>query len=770
MATLQNLGVLKYRDKSGNWKPLPVVLQSSGGGGSGGISTISGKGQPTESTVGRLNQLYRDEDTQRLYICTAVDGGYTWAAVSGGGTMEVDETLTQPGQAADAKAAGDAIGRKADTSAVSAALAGKANTADVASALANKANKSEIPSVPSWAMAATKPTYTAAEVGALPSTTVIPDVSGKVDKQQGVENAGMILGVDEDGNVTPLSIDNDKINSFLFELSIDETSGIVPIYAEKGDNLIFATIDGTKFEGGMILFYDAIKKDISNSGWNLPTSLSKREIILQFATSDSAAFYISTTSKQKIKIIGLKAGMSAFEITQQISSNTQQIESNTQQIESNTQQIESIAKDKWIQGSLYDGILDPINKICISYTDFIKCKFTSKIKITDNNSDGSYWKKRFLFYDDEKKFISQDGYWKKNIFEVPENAAFLKISISLMTADNKTQEITPADYADGKLISVISYSRNMKQQIDSNTQQIESIKEDINGFPSDSAVGYYSGAKIIIEHEQNLIAYKKYMEIDPSIFQGQSIQGCAEYGNVLFVACNTMSVIAIYDLINKKILGKILLEAVSTYHCNSMNFGTERYSEDDLFPMLYISMENIAEHKAVALRITQYGDEYNAEIKQIITYPVPSSSEQYYPNCSLDNRNGYLFVKGYIKNNYLAGNGNAIRVRKFKLPKITDGDVSLTIDDALQTFDVHALNCTQGEIVNNGKLIGCYGADWAGDKSIHIAMIDPDLEKMVTDIVISDMGYRQEPESIFIWNNQLYILDVMGGIYQLFFP
>ena len=159
MATLQNLGVLKYRDKDGNWKPLPVVLQSSGGGGSGGISTISGKGQPTESTVGRLNQLYRDESTDKLYICTGVEGGYTWAAVVsdtedavtytaqtlteeqktqarsniGAGTSNfsgsyndltnkpnipaasvIDTTLTKSGYAADAKAAGDAIREKLD--------------------------------------------------------------------------------------------------------------------------------------------------------------------------------------------------------------------------------------------------------------------------------------------------------------------------------------------------------------------------------------------------------------------------------------------------------------------------------------------------------------------------------------------------------------------------------------------------------------------------------------------------------------------------------
>lgn len=109
MATLQNIGKLKYRGKDGQWHPLPVVVQDA----DGGVSTISGKGAPTSATQGKVNQLYRDEDTQKLYICTATDGGYTWAAVSGG-SVDVDATLTQSGQAADAKASGDAIGRKID--------------------------------------------------------------------------------------------------------------------------------------------------------------------------------------------------------------------------------------------------------------------------------------------------------------------------------------------------------------------------------------------------------------------------------------------------------------------------------------------------------------------------------------------------------------------------------------------------------------------------------------------------------------------------------
>lgn len=188
MATLQNLGVLKYRDKAGNWKPLPAVLQSSGGSGGGGISTISGKGQPTESTVGRLNQLYRDESTDKLYICTGVDGGYTWAAVVsdtedavkytaqtltnaqkqqartniGAGTSNfsgsyndltntpvLDTTLEQSGKPADAKAVGDAIGSAIDA-----------------------------------------------------VTTILG--ASKVDKSQGTENAGKILGIGASGIVTPV--------------------------------------------------------------------------------------------------------------------------------------------------------------------------------------------------------------------------------------------------------------------------------------------------------------------------------------------------------------------------------------------------------------------------------------------------------------------------------------------------------------------------------------------------------------------------------------
>ena len=173
MATLQNLGVLKYRDKDGNWKPLPVVLQNS--------RTISGKGQPTESTVGQLNQLYRDESTDKLYICTGVEGGYTWAAV----VSDTEDAVTYTVQTLTEEQKTQA---RANIGAGTSNFSGSYN------------DLNDQPNIP----AATVIDTTLSKSGQAADAKAAGDAIGKkIDKAQGVENAGMILGVDESGNVAP---------------------------------------------------------------------------------------------------------------------------------------------------------------------------------------------------------------------------------------------------------------------------------------------------------------------------------------------------------------------------------------------------------------------------------------------------------------------------------------------------------------------------------------------------------------------------------------
>lgn len=79
-------------------------------------------------------------------------------------TFTIDTTLTKSGQAADAKTVGDMF---------------ISNSANLMVEIDKKANSSDI-----------------------------PDISGKVDKLQGTDNAGKLLSVGNDGNVTTLSADN----------------------------------------------------------------------------------------------------------------------------------------------------------------------------------------------------------------------------------------------------------------------------------------------------------------------------------------------------------------------------------------------------------------------------------------------------------------------------------------------------------------------------------------------------------------------------------
>ena len=420
---------------------------------------------------------------------------------------------------------------------------------------------------------------------------------------------------------------------------------------------------------------------------------------------------------------------------------------------------EEIISKNWIQGTVSNGLLDWHNTECISRPEFIYCGGCKKLKLYQKNKDGSFWKIRCTFFDGKRKMLSFEGYVQKDTFDIPEKAEFVRISISLYI-NNKVTTTTPNSYDENRYITLILIADKTYEKINS------MFSDKLCKIPADATFGTYSGKKI--EIAQNAIAYYKYMSIDTSVFGEQSIQGSCVYGNTLFVACNTMSKIVMYDLVLKNKIGEIVFSPVPTYHCNTINFGKQKYSESDAYPLLYVSMENIAEHKLIVLHITDSDGTYNAEVVQTITYPNPTESLQYYPNATVDNENQCIYVIGYIKDSYLEDNSNALRIRKWKLPSLSDGNVTLEIANSLKTFEIPALNCTQGSLVYNGNILQCYGAQWAGDGSIYLGMISPGEQNMVTKIKMSDIGYTTEPESVFIWNGELYIMNVLGEIHRIY--
>lgn len=134
-------------------------------------------------------------------------------------TFTIDTTLTKSGQAADAKTVGDTF---------------ISNSANLMVEIDKKANSSDI-----------------------------PDISGKVDKLQGIDNAGKLLSVGNDGNVTTLSADNflsssggeyttNGVYKFIKAstgnyVNIDSNTSSMGIYVEDTSNAIGRSVGMTDY-------------------------------------------------------------------------------------------------------------------------------------------------------------------------------------------------------------------------------------------------------------------------------------------------------------------------------------------------------------------------------------------------------------------------------------------------------------------------------------------------------------------------------------------
>ena len=407
------------------------------------------------------------------------------------------------------------------------------------------------------------------------------------------------------------------------------------------------------------------------------------------------------------------------------------------------------------QGSIYNGVLDANNQKCIStiaYYPLHKAILLSA-KIAQSNSDDTSWNVRFTFYNANGEYVGQNGYsvWNGSFMSIiPSTAELMRISISLLN-DGSNPNITPSDYTSGRKVNVtLSY------------YQTYATLEDINAIPQNLTKYYYEGEDL--DYRKKRIAFEDYLTLSNIT----AIQGSAIYGDYLFTANNGMSKIAVTDMKNKTQVDMIEFTAVSNYHCNVLNFGNEKYDSDDDFPLLYISMENAYEHKALVMRIQQSGSTFSATLVQTITYPTNADAGMYYQNCFVDNDGGYLYVIGSSLNDYHSGNGNKLKVKKYNLPLLSAGDVQLANADVLGSFEVDLLTAPQGGFIANGKLIHCCGLGDSSYPDVHICMIDLVNGKMVTNILLNNYGITTEQESAFVWNEGLYIMTNGGKITRVY--
>lgn len=276
-------------------------------------------------------------------------------------------------------------------------------------------------------------------------------------------------------------------------------------------------------------------------------------------------------------------------------------------------------------------------------------------------------------------------------------------------------------------------------------------------------------------------------------------QSSANYGRWLFLLTNRMDKVYLFDMEQKRMVFLLELppheEKCSTdgvlsdvlYHCNAAAFGKERFDKDDFFPLLYVSQRNRMEDNRALLSVLRikpsmgangYIDSFKVEEVQQILYPAPNDKNcMGAPNTAIDANGGFLYP--YCRNNRTdAPNFLQAHVAKLVIPKLRDqnGNVVPTVKledkDILDSFgmDWSAL-AGQSAVVADNKLLLMQGFPSKKAEKNHVWLRVVDLKKkrqtFARDLI--PMGFKWEPEGVFIYNGRLFTSVNKGGIWEMTF-
>ena len=245
-----------------------------------------------------------------------------------------------------------------------------------------------------------------------------------------------------------------------------------------------------------------------------------------------------------------------------------------------------------------------------------------------------------------------------------------------------------------------------------------------------------------------------YEEIMP--LSGRHSQGGDCWGDYFFQFTKNNFEVRVFDLSAKTLVQTInitnsLRGFVSNCHCNTVCFGTEYYSADDIFPLIYVSTGYAVDGYTGALvyRITQHNGRFFITLVQTIKFPVDKSSwTEFVPGDEVA---------------YLCYTSERV-IFKVPMPKLKDGDQIISREDAIETYqftpqpDWMASSRNQDRLFHQGRILFVSGVP-PGEASVFVVL---NLENRERERIIDfkKNGLESEPESIFIWQGDICVAFV----------
>jgi hypothetical protein len=291
------------------------------------------------------------------------------------------------------------------------------------------------------------------------------------------------------------------------------------------------------------------------------------------------------------------------------------------------------------------------------------------------------------------------------------------------------------------------------------------VKVYVDGYPGESIYGNAKPTKIA------------------QIANGR--QDGAVYGDYLF-SFNSAGECKVYSLDGYTYLSSFVLNKneVLSPHSNSVCFGSYKYSENDEFPLLYCNVYNTYKNNRAydgtcnVYRIWREGDVFETKLVQVIKigftadtslWSSPSGDVRPYGNFAVDTDNNRLYAFT------MRDEGRTTRFFSFELPRATEGvfdstlgtlKLTLGTEDILERFDVPYSYYVQGATYYDGRIYSLEG--FTNDGTNRAAMKIVNVENKALECVIDlyGMGFKTEPEVVYVYEGDLHYIDVSGNVYK----
>ena len=262
---------------------------------------------------------------------------------------------------------------------------------------------------------------------------------------------------------------------------------------------------------------------------------------------------------------------------------------------------------------------------------------------------------------------------------------------------------------------------------------------------------------------QTNVSFEKIFFETHSREQKYNIQGASITDGKLFQLHDGNKPIVVYDMKNGAFVCEIEVEPTKTWHNNTASFSDIYFEDGDDYPLLYVSQENIKEHKAVVYRIKDVkGGGMSAEIVQTIIFPEPVEMGLYYPNLALDLDAGYLYLTGFSWASWnKPERGNAVQLLRFRLPSPKEGPVvKFWTKDILERYCFDFKVATQGAAIRGGKLYQVFGGP--GNSCLVCTDLSTGTEEFKSEL----NGIPGEPEGLGFHNDRIIVSCNDGEVYR----